>query len=131
MATESRIISIISSLHNKVVSPTNQSLQLNQVHLPSQLPGQERGTWVPTLQGGTLGTAAGTCLPSPRSQHMGPPCRGPGSSRAFVLSSRPLKLRLRHSDGREEGRNERIVKPRNAQQRSVAVGILQLPCRRT
>lgn len=26
MATESRIISIISSLHNKVVSPTNQSL---------------------------------------------------------------------------------------------------------
>lgn len=49
------------------------------------LKGQERGTWVPTLQGGTLGTAAGTCLPSPRSQHMGPPCRGPGSSRAFVL----------------------------------------------
>lgn len=40
MATESRIISIISSLHNKVVSPTNQSLQLNQVHLPSQLPGK-------------------------------------------------------------------------------------------
>ena len=40
MATESRIISIISSLHNKVVSPTNQSLQLNQVHLPSQFPGK-------------------------------------------------------------------------------------------
>ena len=40
MATESRIISIISSLHNKVISPTNQSLQLNQVHLPSQLPGK-------------------------------------------------------------------------------------------
>lgn len=40
MATESRIISIISSLHNKVVSPTNQSLQLNQVHLPSQFSGK-------------------------------------------------------------------------------------------
>lgn len=34
MATESRIISIISSLHNKVVNPTNQSLQLNQVSAP-------------------------------------------------------------------------------------------------
>ena len=46
MATESRIISIISSLHNKVVSPTNQSLQLSQVHLPSQLPGEATETRV-------------------------------------------------------------------------------------
>ena len=48
------------------------------------LKGQEPGTCVRTLQGGTLGPAAGTCLPSPRDQHMDPPCIGPGSSHAFV-----------------------------------------------
>ena len=49
------------------------------------LKGQQCSTWVPTLQGGILGPAGGTCLPSPSGQHMDPPCIGPGSSRAFVL----------------------------------------------
>lgn len=65
------------------------------------------------------------------------PAHGPALHRTWLqprirpLSSRPLRLRLRHSGGWEEGKNEWIVKPRNAPQHSVAVGILQLPCRCT
>ena len=74
--------------------------------------------WVPTSQGGMLGPAADTRLPSPRGQHMDRPTQdlAPAThSSSFQPPSETEPAALRWLGG---GENERVVKPRNTQQRS-------------
>lgn len=64
-------------------NPASQAVGPNlQVRFAERRGAQHLG---PHLTGGLLGPAAGTCLPSPRGQHMDPPHTGSGSSHAFVL----------------------------------------------
>ena len=61
----------------------------------------------------------------------GLPHTGSGSSHAFVLFPAALWDWACSTQMARRRGNERVMKPRNTQQRSVAVGILPLPCRCT
>lgn len=95
------------------------------------LKGQERGTWVPTLRGALWARQQAHACPHHAASTRTRPALdlAPAAhSSSFQLPSEAEAVALRWLGG---GKNEWVVKPQNVQQGSVAVGILQLPCRYT